>query len=62
MTEIKLAGTCAPQFEKVRDAFAQEFADGNELGASLCITLEDEAVVDLWVLSPKCIRNSRVVA
>ncbi len=48
MADIKLEGTCAPQFENVRDAFAKEFADGNELGASLCVTVEDEIVVDLW--------------
>ncbi|HEB89755.1 MAG TPA: class A beta-lactamase-related serine hydrolase [Deltaproteobacteria bacterium] len=45
---IEIQGTCSPGFEKVRDAFAWEFAQGNELGASLAITLEDEMVVDLW--------------
>jgi CubicO group peptidase (beta-lactamase class C family) len=41
-------GRCHPKFTRVRDAFAKEFADGNELGASLCLTLEGETVVDLW--------------
>jgi CubicO group peptidase (beta-lactamase class C family) len=45
-TEIQ--GRCHPKFTRVRDAFAKEFADGNELGASLCLTLEGETVVDLW--------------
>jgi CubicO group peptidase (beta-lactamase class C family) len=48
MADVKIEGTCSPKFERVRDAFAKEFANGNELGASLCITLEDETVVDLW--------------
>jgi len=46
MTEIQ--GRVHPKFARVRDAFAKEFADGNEVGASLCLTLEDETVVDLW--------------
>ena len=46
MTEIQ--GRCHPKFARVRDAFAKEFADGNEVGASLCLTLEGETVVDLW--------------
>jgi CubicO group peptidase (beta-lactamase class C family) len=45
-TEIQ--GRVHPKFESVRDAFAKEFEDGNELGASLCLTLEGETVVDLW--------------
>lgn len=46
MTEI--SGTCAPGFEAVRDAFAANFDQGNELGASACVTLRGETVVDLW--------------
>src|SRR5690606_18675957 len=46
MTEIN--GTCAPGFEAVRDAFAANFDQGNELGASACVTLRGETVVDLW--------------
>ena len=45
-TEIH--GRVHPKFERVKDAFAQEFAAGNEVGASLCLTLEGESVVDLW--------------
>src|SRR5262245_13473981 len=44
----EIQGRCHPKFQRVRDAFAKEFADGNELGASLCFTLEGETVVDLW--------------
>ncbi len=42
------AGTCDPAFAGVRDAFAQNFADGLELGASLSVSIEDRNVVDLW--------------
>jgi len=45
-TEIQ--GRFDPRFARVRDAFAKEFADGNEVGASLCITVEEQTVVDLW--------------
>jgi CubicO group peptidase (beta-lactamase class C family) len=41
-------GQCHPKFTRVKDAFAKEFDDGNEVGASLCVTLEGEIVVDLW--------------
>jgi CubicO group peptidase (beta-lactamase class C family) len=44
----EIQGRCHPKFERVREAFAKEFADGNEAGASLCLTLEGETVVDLW--------------
>jgi len=44
----EIQGRCHPKFTRVRDAFAKEFADGNEVGASLCLTLEGETVVDLW--------------
>ena len=46
MTEIH--GTCAEGFEPVRDAFAANFDQGLETGASACITLHGEPVVDLW--------------
>ena len=41
-------GQCHAKFTRVKDAFAKEFDDGNEVGASLCLTLEGEIVVDLW--------------
>lgn len=45
-TEIH--GTCDPRFEAVRDAFAGNFSQGLEVGASVCVTVDGEAVVDLW--------------
>jgi CubicO group peptidase (beta-lactamase class C family) len=45
---IEIHGRFDPRFARVRDAFAKEFADGNEIGASLCMTVEGRTVVDLW--------------
>ena len=42
------AGFCDPAFKTVRDAFAQNFADGLELGASLSVSVAGQNVVDLW--------------
>ena len=44
----EIRGRFDPKFKPVRDAFVKEFADGNEVGASLCITVEGDTVVDLW--------------
>ena len=41
-------GECDPAFSAVRDAFAQNFTDGLELGASLSISIDGRNVVDLW--------------
>lgn len=41
-------GFCAPGFERVRDAFLQNFIDGDELGASLAIEIAGQPVLDLW--------------
>jgi len=46
MTEIR--GTCKPELEAVRTAFAANFDAGKELGASASVTLHGETVVDLW--------------
>ncbi|TAL07309.1 MAG: class A beta-lactamase-related serine hydrolase, partial [Porticoccaceae bacterium] len=47
-SDIEIQGTCAPGFAKVRDAFAANFADGKEVGASFALAVEGEIVVDLW--------------
>lgn len=46
--DVRIDGTCAPGFEKVRDAFAANFAAGKEVGASFAATVDGEIVVDLW--------------
>jgi CubicO group peptidase (beta-lactamase class C family) len=45
---IEMQGTCDEPFKAVRDAFAQNFARGSEIGASVSITCNGETVVDLW--------------
>lgn len=41
-------GAVAQGFDEVADVFAQSFLDREEVGASLCIRVEGETVVDLW--------------
>jgi CubicO group peptidase (beta-lactamase class C family) len=41
-------GTCSPKFEPVGAEFERDFAERGEVGASVCITLDGETVVDLW--------------
>ena len=46
-----IAGTVAPGFENVRDAFAANFAregDDREIGAALAVYVRGTCVVDLW--------------
>ncbi|HTN99243.1 MAG TPA: serine hydrolase domain-containing protein [Microthrixaceae bacterium] len=46
MTEIH--GHCDEAFTSVRDQFANNFEQGLELGASVCVTKDGKTVVDLW--------------
>ena len=46
MTEIH--GHCDEAFASVREQFARHFDEGQELGASVCVTKDGETVVDLW--------------
>jgi len=46
MTDIH--GTCRPEFSAVREEFARNFSERDELGASVHVTVDGEAVVDLW--------------
>jgi len=42
------AGTCHPDFDAVAQAFRRNFDDLDEVGASVCVTVDGERVVDLW--------------
>ena len=44
----EIAGFCDPRFERVAEEFERNFQQRDELGASVCVTLEGERVVDLW--------------
>ncbi len=48
MAAVELHGHCEPSFGAVRDAFAANWSDHGELGASLCVIVGGETVVDLW--------------
>lgn len=41
-------GTCDPRFAAVREEFERNFAEREELGASVCVLVDGEPVVDLW--------------
>jgi CubicO group peptidase (beta-lactamase class C family) len=45
---IDTQGYCDERFSSVRDAFAKNFENGLELGASLAVTVNGEFVVDIW--------------
>lgn len=48
-------GTCRPGFERVAEAFEKNLKEKGEIGASVCLTVGGETVVDLWggVADPK---------
>lgn len=41
-------GHCAPEFAPIRAAFERNFTEHGEVGASVCVTLDGQPVVDLW--------------
>ncbi len=43
-----IRGDCDARFERVREAFADNFARSEEVGASVAVTLDGRPVVDLW--------------
>ncbi len=45
---VDIQGYVSPGFEAVREAFAENFARRNELGAACCAYLDGKKVVDLW--------------
>jgi CubicO group peptidase (beta-lactamase class C family) len=48
MAAIEIHGSCASRFAKVRDAFEQNFALRNEVGAAVAAWVDGELVVNLW--------------
>jgi CubicO group peptidase (beta-lactamase class C family) len=45
---VSAQGICKSGFEQVAEAFQRNFDANGELGASVCLTVGDETVVDLW--------------
>lgn len=48
MTESRVHGVCADQFDAVRVELERNLENGEELGASLVIDIDGETVVDIW--------------
>jgi len=48
MTAVTVQGACAEGFEAVRGAFADNFVDPGEIGASAAVVVDGQLVVDLW--------------
>ena len=46
-TPLEIRGVCPPRFAPVREAFAANFAEGQELGARFCAAIDGEVVLDL---------------
>src|SRR6516164_2078527 len=44
---MRIEGDCDARFHSVRDEFECNFAERNEVGASVCVTTEGRTVVDL---------------
>jgi CubicO group peptidase (beta-lactamase class C family) len=44
----EIHGLCDDRFAAVREAFARNFAEHDELGAAVALTCEERLVVDLW--------------
>jgi CubicO group peptidase (beta-lactamase class C family) len=47
-TAIQVQGTCKPGFERVKEAFEDNFASHGEVGAALALNVDGELAVDLW--------------
>ena len=45
---VKIEGTCDPKFNRVKDAFAENFEKRSEVGAAAAVVLDGKSVVDIW--------------
>lgn len=45
---MSVSGQCSSRFRAVREEFERNFAERGELGASVCVIVDGEVVVDLW--------------
>ena len=48
MAEVRVEGKCDARFERVREAFAENFASRGEVGAAVAVTIDGRPVIDLW--------------
>ncbi len=47
-SRVTVNGSCAPRFERVRDAFETNFRERNEIGAAVAVWVDGELAVNLW--------------
>jgi len=47
-SKVQVQGTCGDRFAPVRDAFQRNLETGLDIGASVAVFIDGEAVVDLW--------------
>ena len=45
---VTVKGSCHSDFQEVAETFARNFTEYNEIGASLCVVVDGEVVVDFW--------------
>jgi CubicO group peptidase (beta-lactamase class C family) len=45
---VKVEGTCDPEFNRVKDAFIENFEKRGEVGAAASVMLDGRSVVDIW--------------
>ena len=48
MADVTIGGFADEKFAGVRETFEQNLASGADIGASFCVTIEGETVIDLW--------------
>lgn len=48
VTDVNVKGNCAPSFAALKDAFAANFANGLDVGASVAVVHRSELVLDRW--------------
>ena len=46
--DAPIEGRCDARFARVREAFATNFREENEIGAAVCLRIDGHEVVDLW--------------
>ena len=45
---LPIDGSCASEFERVRNAFESNFTDREDIGAAVAVWVEGDLVVNLW--------------
>src|SRR5262249_18270767 len=48
MSDVDILGSCVEGFDRVREAFARNFALRNEVGAAVAVWVDGDLVVNLW--------------